>query len=520
VRIDEPNLDADDIQGHILVGFGGGYQALVGLRFRPETKAAAKAALLPWVDRVTSTRHALAIRRHRREAPTKFATASLNEVQVAMALTAGGLAELTDNPGPDDAQFRQGAAKAAVGLGDAVDSAGRPVGWVVGDKEETTPHVLVVFAASESTVDAARTRLLADLEGLVQIVYDERGLRLPFDREHFGFVDGISQVGVRGTVDGVPLTSRHYTDSDPLSATFAKPGQPLVWPGQFVFGYPVQLSESPEPGPVIGNDPLLRNGSLLVFRRLRQDVAAFRAAMTKLAAEYTAAGVPTDAATAAALVVGRWPDGTPVSLSPKAPDPAISGDPHRINGFLYDAALPAADLAPSAAGAMAGGGLPAAVGAVRFPGAAGDLNGLSCPFFAHVRKVNPRDQAVDQGSSGVTLRSQMLRRGVPYGTPFSEDETAVPPSDRGLLFLAYQTSIENQFNRLMTLWVNSRNAPPPGEGEDALLSADRPQGRALSRRTSLTTRVNKLLRGNWISATGGGYFLTAGIRTLNSLLSS
>src|SRR3712207_8687327 len=49
-------------------------------------------------------------------------------------------------------------------------------------------------------------------------------------------------------------------------------------------------------------------------------------------------------------------------------------------------------------------------GANRFPGAAGDPKGLACPFFAHIRKVNPRDRPVDQGS--VTLRSQMLRRGI------------------------------------------------------------------------------------------------------------
>ena len=39
---DEPLLDIDDIQGHILVGFRGAFQDIVGLRLDPD-------APRPWV---------------------------------------------------------------------------------------------------------------------------------------------------------------------------------------------------------------------------------------------------------------------------------------------------------------------------------------------------------------------------------------------------------------------------------------------------------------------------------------
>ena len=174
---------------------------------------------------------------------------------------------------------------------------------------------------------------------------------------------------------------------------------------------------------------------------------------------------------AAAWCVGRWPDGTPLTLSPAGPDPAISGDRVRRNGFSYVRPLPAATLHDRE-------GL-----AIGFPGANADPSGFTCPFFAHVRKVNPRDHPVDLGSSGITLRSQMLRRGIPYGPrwPGAEDG-----ADRGLLFMAYQTSIGSQFHRLMSLWVNNPSAPL-GDGVDAVLAAPSEAGRPLRRRLDAAT---------------------------------
>jgi Dyp-type peroxidase family len=502
---EEPELAVDDIQGHVLVGFGGGFQRVLGMRFRSDRLAAAKTALRPWVAHVTSSRVAAQARSIRRAARMMGDSPPVQDgVWVAMSLSTAGLVALGTGPGPDDPLFREGAAASAFGLGDDVDASGTPIGWRVGGTPDTTPDLLVVLASDvESAVTAAAASLQQQLGDRIDLVYDEPGRRLAGEREHFGFVDGISQPGPRGTVDGVtPLTARSYADDDPLAMTHARPGQPLVWPGQFVFGYPTQRIDDPSPGDPLGaGDPLLEHGSILVFRRLRQDVAAFRAGMEQLAREFTAKGLMVEGPTVAAWCVGRWPDGTPVSLSPASPDVSISGDGFRRNGFDFVGALGAAVLRDI-------DGRP-----VQFPGASADARGHACPFFAHIRKVNPRDHPVDQGSNGITLRSQMLRRGIPYGPSWGGEEDG---ADRGLLFMAYQTSIANQFNRLMTLWVNNASAPL-GDGIDPLIGAPPQGGRPLVRRLDEASAHRVRLPGRWVTTTGAGYFFTPGIRTLRRL---
>jgi hypothetical protein len=62
-------------------------------------------------------------------------------------------------------------------------------------------------------------------------------------REHLGFKDGISQLGVRGRLSTNPdVFVTHRTlplDFDPIPAepAFSAPGQPLILPGEFVLGY-------------------------------------------------------------------------------------------------------------------------------------------------------------------------------------------------------------------------------------------------------------------------------------------
>lgn len=502
----EPLLDMDDIQGHVLIGFGGKFQRLLGFRLGSGQSDRTRAVLLSWVEQVTTAAQALEVRRRRKRAvESGDGPVVSSDLQVAVSVSAPGLSRLQGSAAGAavDPLFAEGAARGAAGLGDAVDETGRPKGWVVGDTPETTPDILFVLSGdTEEVVREGETRLLDDLQPLADVVYHEPAERLDGDIEHFGFVDGVSQPAVRGRIGAdEPLAQRLYPDNHALAATYARPGQPLVWPGQFVFGYPTQKIDDPAPGTPIGEgDALLRNGSLLAFRRLRQDVSGFRRGMERLAQAFTDAGFAADADTVAAWCVGRWPDGTPVTLSPDGPDPAVSGDLIRRNGFLFDGTLASTPLAN---------------GEALFPGADNDPDGIRCPFFAHIRKVNPRDQVVDLGSSGVTLRSQMLRRGIPYGPRWSEQSDA---TDRGLLFMSYQTSIVHQFHRLMTVWVNNTFAPPPGEGIDPLIGISPNGGRPLTRRTDGVQSVRALLPGEWVTATGAGYFLAPGISALRNLL--
>jgi hypothetical protein len=100
-------------------------------------------------------------------------------------------------------------------------------------------------ALAPSAPRAALLREEAEKRGVVKM-WEEVGLvrrDLP-GHEHFGFDDGISQPGPRGTLSDIPddyLTPRYIDSSQSVEALlYGLPGQDLVWPGEFVFGYPGQ----------------------------------------------------------------------------------------------------------------------------------------------------------------------------------------------------------------------------------------------------------------------------------------
>jgi deferrochelatase/peroxidase EfeB len=86
----------------------------------------------------------------------------------------------------------------------------------------------------------------------------------------------------------------------------------------------------------------------------------------------------------AAKMVGRWRSGVPLVLAPEHDDPELGTDPNRNNNFSY----------------------------------ADDMQGLKCPFSAHIRRVNPRD-ALKNDLVAVNLH-HFLRRGSNYGPPLPE----------------------------------------------------------------------------------------------------
>jgi hypothetical protein len=111
--------------------------------------------------------------------------------------------------------------------------------------------------------------------------------------EHFGFDDGVSQPGPRGRASDRPgdhITDRHIDPGQvPQSLLYGYPGQDLVWPGEFVLGYPATGPDPLLPGPVaLAQPPWTRNGSFLVYRRLRQDVGLFWRTMRSEAARLAA----------------------------------------------------------------------------------------------------------------------------------------------------------------------------------------------------------------------------------------
>lgn len=483
--VDEPLLDTAEIQGHGLRGFDTAHLELVGLKFGDI--AGTRAFCGSVAERIASLAavHDFRLRRSAGDAAT------FRQVLVNALFSTYGLRTLgIDGSALNEGLFNLAMGKLAASLGDRAED------YIVGQDKDHTPDLLLLIGCDDpATVGAAADEWEAEATARgMRRIYRERGNVLPGEIEHFGYRDGISQVGPRGKLaSGEFLTLRRIDPSDPAAAMFGKPGQPLVWPGQFVFGYPTQTDDPIRPGPLANGPEWAHNGSLVVFRRLRQDVAAFRQFLDIGARELSGkAGRTYTADQVGAAVVGRWQDGTPAVLSPDAPIPELARDGDRLNHFGFNGV--------SAVRVTVGAGEVRTV-----PGHAPDLSGDRCPAFAHVRKVNPRGVPTDQGEKGATLRFQMLRRGIAYGPEFTAETAG---ADRGLLFLAYQTSLSQQFRVLNNMWMNNPDAPEASaEGHDLLLG-QAPAG--VARFGVLRgQRVESVAR--WVIPTGGAFLFSPAV---------
>ena len=519
----EPVLDVDEIQGNILPGFGSRHQVLLGLKFVEGQTGEARSWLARLAPSIATLDQVNTLRNLRRSLLRRGAAlpAAPSAPFVNIAFSIGGLRLLTpDADAIRDTSFRKGMAVLSGSLGDPTrpEQEGHPARWAVGGTPETTPDVLLILGASEvcqlrDLAEGLRMSLAGVPASGLRVVYDQEGFVLDGEKEHFGFRDGISQMGARGRLSDLPLhflTRRYIDPADPRALTHGKPGQPLVWPGQLVFGYPTQQDDEGGPGPLADGGPeWMRNGSFLVFRRLRQDVAAFRAFLREQAAELVRHPAFTDMTEArlAALLVGRWPSGAPLLRSPERDDPAMVDDPFALNHFQFnDPAGPVGVLSEAGAPPRLVEGAPA------------DVAGLLCPRFAHIRKVNPRDLPTDQGGAfDQTLTFQVLRRGITWGEPFPQEEGAADPAagDRGLLFLCYQTSIRRQFEVLNNKWMNRQNGPQDG-GHDLLVGQSRTGRECLLRLPGGEAPLKTMA--DWVIPTGGGYFFAPSISALRGLV--
>jgi hypothetical protein len=176
-----------------------------------------------------------------------------------VAFSADGLRKLTSDAevtALPDASFRGGLLAQSRRLRDPTDPAreGNPANWKVGAPGKV-PDVLVIVASDDLSCLAKVVGRISDLGGAGQpvITWQEQGDSRPDlpGHEHFGFRDGISQPAVRGRVSAEPeefFAERSIDVSDSRAAGWVTPGRPLVPPGHFVLGYPIDH----EMGEVIG----------------------------------------------------------------------------------------------------------------------------------------------------------------------------------------------------------------------------------------------------------------------------
>jgi len=360
---------------------------------------------------------------------------------------------------PED--FREGMAARAGRLGDTGDSA--PERWEPCFLDPGV-HVLVMISAKDEAALNAHDRDIRDRiarSGGLSVVADPIKTELPEGNEHFGFADGFAQPSIEGS-DIKPLPGQGAPDGN---------GWRPIRAGEFLLGY---IDEEGVLPPAPAPDALAVNGSYLVYRKLHQDVAAFRAQLAGAAAHY-----PGGEEHLAAKIVGRWRDGTPVELSPDSPDPGVVGDPARNNAFSYG----------------------------------DDPEGLRCPVGAHVRRVNPRDSLPFEGK--LVNRHRLVRRGIPYGPPLP-DGAPDDGEDRGVVFMSLQSSIARQFEFVQAQWLNDGNTFRLGDDQDALLGPQDHEGvRKMTVPGSPPFFVGPLSR--VVTVRGGEYFFCPGMNGLRFL---
>jgi Dyp-type peroxidase family len=399
------DIELADIQGNVLRGYTMPAAAYLFLRIVDVDKARALMTRMlpqvvtaaPWPDGPPAT--------------------AINVAFTFAGLQALGLPDSLLDSFP--AVFRDGMAARAEQLGDRGPSA--PAGWEPG-LGGGDAHVLVtVYAVDAEHLRAALADVLdADSEHAVELVHLQRAEALLGGRDHFGFFDGIAQPAV----EGAGVTPRPG-DGQPDG----RGGWRTVATGEVLLGYPDEDGTLPAaPGA-----PFERNGTFVVYRKLAMDVAAFRRYVAAQGERYPGGG-----RLLAAKIVGRWPDGTPLALSPEKPNAAIASDSQRINDFGY----------------------------------ADDPDGLRCPLGAHIRRTNPRD-AKGFFDGRLSNRHRIVRRGRSYGRPLAaglEDDGA----DRGLIFVCFQADIWRQFETIQSLWVD--DGDPFGLGRDKDFLIGEPHG--------------------------------------------
>jgi Dyp-type peroxidase family len=519
--VSEERLELADVQGAIIPGFKKDHTALLAIRIRD--RDACKAWLRARAPEVARADEVLAFNRlHRSMRLRRGAEAQTPKaVWMSISFSAEGLSILRNaeeiQQSFEDA-FVDGMFQST--LGDPPTNE-----WIIGGDAPTVPHILLVVAADDPKDLAAEIKRLTGTirqakagrrSALKVMGRPQLGATLPDGlkgHEHFGFKDGISQPAIRGLASDDPadfIDQRRLAPDDPQFELFAEPGRVLVWPGQFVIGYQRQNSSQllkPAPAfvPKVGWQ---RNGSYLVYRRLQQKVHLFWRFCTDQAKRLSEkTGRPVTAVAFATLLVGRWPSGAPLVRTPDQDQAELAADDNANNDFLFSGPTPAVKLQD---GKIAGSG---------FPAARPDPNGQICPFPAHIRKVNPRDDPTDTSGPRATKVRLMLRRGIPYGAAADRNRLLEDDQvDRGLLFMSYQASIDRQFEFITKTWVNLDNSPhdsTPRKGDDPLIG-QKPDQRFV--RLPLDDDQIDLPQEPWVIMTGGGYFFTPSISALSGAL--
>jgi len=278
------------------------------------------------------------------------------------------------------------------------------------------------------------------------------GKKIVTPKEHFGFTDGISDPVFKGQFD-------------PKSEKLALPGrgkwmaknegwQPIET-GEFILGH---VDES-QGLPLVAEPPnLILNGTFMAFRKLHENVESFSQvikAEAKIYAKVMDVEMEEAEITLQAKMVGRWPDGVPLS---KVPTYDAWRQFAKEEGFVvkdedkddFEAVLKSH---------IKRGQYIKSEKASNFR-YADDMEGAKCPVGSHIRRVNTRDyldplnktnSKNSKARSALNRRRRLLRRGLPYGpTTLGQGNDS---TEQGVAMMLLCASLFRQFEFVQQQWI-------------------------------------------------------------------
>jgi Dyp-type peroxidase family len=274
------------------------------------------------------------------------------------------------------------------------------MGWIRTDSDQGREEAMRIIRSEMDATGGVEIRFVQDTMALAH------ANGIGSEGEHFGFADPISQPPIEGAA------APSYPGDGVLQADGT--WRPLK-PGEFLLGYGDEVG--PEGTQIPEPLELRLNGTYMVFRKLYQDVAAFRQYLITAAKTLYGSDDHYHQELVAAKMMGRWRSGCPVDLSPDKDDLTIAADPQRRNNFTYES----------------------------------DEQGLRCPVGAHLRRSNPRATPLKRTTA--VRRHRLIRRGVEYGPHLPDGVIEDDGVDRGLINLFIQADIERQFEFVQKEWM-------------------------------------------------------------------
>ena len=450
-------LNETDIQGFVLRGYNLPFARHLFLHFEDATRA--RKFIFQLIDQITTGQ-----RWDHGKPESTVNIAFTHRGLVALDLPAATLLSFP-------VEFQQGMKKRAAILGDT--GANDPEKWDELWHNDRIHAWLGINAVSAEALDLRTTQLqtlMNETNGAIFLGSQDAASLFfngkPCNKEHFGFTDGFGNPDYLGV----------ERDSQPGQGKLMPDG---TWErlatGELLLGYADEAGELP-PAPV----PHLfaSNGTFMVYRKLHQNVATFRAYLDSHAANYTGGKEKL-----AAKFIGRWRDGTPLEVSPDQPDQSIVNDPARSTNFTYS----------------------------------NDPEGTRCPIGAHVRRVHPRDAF---GFSGRLVdRRRITRRGLPYGKAALENESVSDCDERGVIFIALNASLVRQFEFVQQQWINYGNDAHQGNDKDMLLGNHGGKGRFIVQGDATPTNPPFVCSHlpNFVELRGGDYFFLPSITALGMI---